>query len=202
MRSDISWGDGQSKEPCGSLQSEKPVFFCNMNNRGVGLHFHRLKGSGGDTAVLSGVCVCVWGGGTYTDTLTPTCMLGTGSGQRSPDEPCAHPHHPSGHRWRCLGKGGECIYAVENSAFWLSSRGGAGIHTPACQGSQSPKLSPSFCFHIQYKQGTLRSRMVSSYLCRTPSDLNLWPMGLDSGTELRAGAFCRPHSFLEGKRSL
>lgn len=149
--SDISWGDGQSKEPCGALQSDKPVFFCHMNNRGVGLHFHRLKGSGGDVAALSGVCMCVPGGGqhTHTDTLTPTRMLGTGSGWRSLDELCAHPHHPSGHRWRCLGKGGEDICAVEGSAFWLSSRRGAGIHPPACPGFQSPKLSPSFCFHIE-----------------------------------------------------
>lgn len=113
-----------SKEPCGSLQSDKAVFFYNVNNRGVGLHFHRLKGSGGDTAVLSGVCV---GGGRHAHRHThTTCTLGTGSGKRSLDELCAHPHHLSGRRWRCLSKGGEWIYAVESSAFWLSSRGGAG----------------------------------------------------------------------------
>lgn len=31
-----------------------------MNNRGVGLGFHRLKSSEGEAAVLRGVCICWW----------------------------------------------------------------------------------------------------------------------------------------------
>lgn len=68
----MSWGAGQSKEPYSSLLSDKRVFFCNMNNWGVGLDFHRLKSSEGDAAVPSGVCVCA-GSDTHTHTCPRAC---------------------------------------------------------------------------------------------------------------------------------
>lgn len=69
------------------------------------------------------------------------------------------------------GRGG---YLCCRRFCFLALKQARGRHPLSCLSRFSkPQTQPFLLFPYRNKQGTLRSRVISSYLCGTPSDLNL-----------------------------
>lgn len=156
-----------------------------MTNRDGGLDFHGIKSSEGDTAALSrGVCGCWWVAHTQAHTYPCACWeLGQ---DRGPCMNCVLTHADrlatDGDVW---GREGGCLCCRKFCP--LSLKRGRGRHPPSFLSRfLQPITHPFLLFPKTIQQGTLR--LTPYYLCGTAAGLN--PIGLDSGTEMRAKTFC------------
>lgn len=108
------------------------------------------------------------GGGTHTHTHLHACWeLGQ---DRGPQKNCVLSPLTVWPQTQMAEQGRGCLCCRKFGS--AAGRRWAGIHTPA-RIEFTAHNSALPCFHIQYRHGTLRSRVMSSYLCGTASDLNL-----------------------------
>lgn len=164
----VSWGEGQSKEPSGSLCSDRPVFFCSGNSRGKDLDFPGQR-AGRRRLPCEGAA----------RTGAHRWLAGQGAGpwvRGGCPTPSSRQVWEAG-GWRCCGK----------LCSPLFCRGGAGSPAPACQGFWSPELRPSCHCQAQARQGS----RLSPYHWGTAE----LAMGLGSETEIRAGVSVDPTAY-------